>query len=424
MNIEQELISILLNRPANKSTINVNSDWFVNSNLRWAFDAIHDLDNSSVTDSSGTLNVYGRIKQQHPDSSIRLRDLNDLKNGFITDAQASMLAKELRHNHLARLLDQQMGQYHDAPTDENRQLVRETMDLLDSSEAVADDGTLDTEFELLDERMGVEQPTGIKTIQGLDKLLGGGMYGGMLMTIGARPSVGKTAFSVNLAYEITQADPDVHVDYFTLEMTKREMANRLISVDTGISSYKLRNPYMLTSQTKMVVKDSMIGYTGLKIHVYDRQPNLADILTTIRRNASKAKLNKYVAIVDYIGLVNVANISERYLQVGEITRQLKIAANEYDVPIIALSQLSRAIESRMDKRPTLSDLRESGSIEQDSNVVGFLYKPNEEEAPQIEYLAIEKNREGATGDIYFNFIPNEMKFQEVSRSQFIQEGAS
>ncbi|GAX07025.1 replicative DNA helicase [Secundilactobacillus pentosiphilus] len=413
MNVEQEIISILMNRPANKSLANINANWFAIANLRWAYEAIMDLDDSQVD----PLNVYGRLKQLHPDSSIQLKELNILQRSFVTDGNLTMLVKELRHKHLSQKLDQDMMAYHDAPTDANRQQVHETMDLLDNMETVDDDGSLDNEFERLDSNMEVEQPTGIKTMKSLDRLLGGGLYGGMLFTIGARPAVGKTAFCVNLAYDITAYDPEVHVDYFTLEMSKREMANRLISLDTGISSYKLRNPYTLGSSAKMVVKQSMQDYSKLDIRVYDRTPNLSDILTVIRRNASRAKPNKYVAIVDYIGLVSVPSQSERYLQVGEITRQLKVTANEYDVPIIALSQLSRAIETRMDKRPTLSDLRESGSIEQDSNVVGFLYKPNEEEAPQVERLAIEKNREGATGDIYLVFTPSEMKFMEIDREK-------
>jgi replicative DNA helicase len=165
----------------------------------------------------------------------------------------------------------------------------------------------------------------------------------------------------------------------------------------------------------MRIKESMDAYRGLNIRVFDRTPNLGDILATIRRNASKTERNKYVAMIDYIGLINVAGDLPRYMQVSEITRELKVAANEYDIPIVELSQLNRGIESRMDKRPTLSDLRESGSVEQDSNVVGFLYKPNEEEAPQIERLAIEKNRDGVTGDLYFNFIGSEMKFQEINK---------
>lgn len=413
MNVEQEIISILLNRPANKTLANINADWFTTANLRWAYEAIMDLDDNQVD----PLNVYGYMKKAHPDSSIQLKELNAYHRGFVTDGNLPMLVKELRHSHLSRKLDQDMRAYHDAPTDANRQQVQETMSLLDNLETVNDDGSLDSEFERLDSNMEVEQPTGIKTMKSLDRLLGGGLYGGMLMTIGARPAVGKTAFCVNLAYDITAHDPEVHVDYFTLEMSKREMANRLISLDTGISSYKLRNPYTLSSNAKMVVKQSMRDYSKLDIRVYDRTPNLSDILTVIRRNAAKAKPNKYVAIVDYIGLVSVPAQAERYLQVGEITRQLKVTANEYDVPIIALSQLSRSIEIRMDKRPTLSDLRESGSIEQDSNVVGFLYKPNEDEAPQVERLAIEKNREGATGDIYLAFTPEAMKFIEIDREK-------
>ena len=311
MNVEQEIISILLNRPANKSLASINADWFLIANLRWAYEAIMDLDNSQVD----PLNVYGHMKQLHPDSSIQLKELNALERGFVTDGNLPMLVKELRHSHLSRKLDQDMRAYHDAPTDANRQQVQETMSLLDNLETVNDDGSLDSEFERLDSNMEVEQPTGIKTMKSLDRLLGGGLYGGMLMTIGARPAVGKTAFCVNLAYDITAHDPEVHVDYFTLEMSKREMANRLISLDTGISSYKLRNPYTLSSNAKMVVKQSMRDYSKLDIRVYDRTPNLSDILTVIRRNAAKAKPNKYVAIVDYIGLVSVPAQAERYLQV-------------------------------------------------------------------------------------------------------------
>ncbi|WP_139560126.1 DnaB-like helicase C-terminal domain-containing protein [Levilactobacillus brevis] len=98
---------------------------------------------------------------------------------------------------------------------------------------------------------------------------------------------------------------------------------------------------------------------------------MGQIAGIIRRHASETNKNEYVAFVDYIGLITVPSIKERYLQVSEITRQLKVMANEYDVPIIELAQLNRGLEQRQDKEPQLSDLRESGSIEQDSNVVVF-----------------------------------------------------
>lgn len=411
MNVEQELISILLNRPQDKFIANVNADWFININLRWAYEAISKLDTDDVT----PLDVYGRVMQGHPDSSLQLNELNVLKRNFVTDANVEGLTVKLHQAHLSRVLDLQIAQYQQAKTDENRQMVRETLNLIDRLQVVRDDGSLENTFAELADGMEHERPTGIRTLDSLDKILGGGLYGGMLLTIGARPAVGKTAFSLNLAYEIVHNDPGVQVDYFTLEMNKRELANRLISVDTGISSWKLKNPYRLDSTQKMRIKESMDAYRGLNIRVFDRTPNLGDILATIRRNASKTERNKYVAMIDYIGLINVAGDLPRYMQVSEITRELKVAANEYDIPIVELSQLNRGIESRMDKRPTLSDLRESGSVEQDSNVVGFLYKPNEEEAPQIERLAIEKNRDGVTGDLYFNFIGSEMKFQEINK---------
>lgn len=413
MNPEQELISILLSRPQARFTTNVNADWFLDVNLRWSFEAIMSLDINDVS----TLNVYGRVMKSHPDSSLKLSNLNAFKRQFITAANVGVIAKQMHRRHLNYEFGKQIEQYRDAPTDDNRQTLRETLDLIDKIQTVADDGSLDGTFSALEDAMEHERPTGIKSLKSLDSMLGGGMYGGMLLTIGARPAVGKTAFAVNLAYDITNIDPNVQVDFFTLEMNKREMGNRLISVDTGINSYKMRNPYAMPSNVQMRIKQSISDYKDRKIRVYDKAPNLSDIIATIRRNASKSEPQQYVAIVDYIGLVNVPGISERYLQVGEITRQLKIAANEYDIPIIALSQLSRAIEQRMDKRPMLSDLRESGSVEQDSNVVAFLYKPNEEEAPQIERLAVEKNREGRTGDVYLNFIAGEMKFMEIPKQE-------
>ncbi|WP_263853169.1 DnaB helicase C-terminal domain-containing protein, partial [Ligilactobacillus salivarius] len=127
----------------------------------------------------------------------------------------------------------------------------------------------------------------------------------------------------------------------------------------------------------------------------------------------KAKPNKYVAIIDYIGLVKVNNRQDRWLQVGQITRELKIIANEFNVPVIALSQLNRESEKR--KELLLSDLRESGSIEQDSNVVAFLYRPDEENK-SIVRLSVKKNREGQLGDIDYYFDGKYMFFKEGSET--------
>lgn len=412
MGAERDLISILLNRPGNKFVVDINPEWFSNSSLRWAFEAISSLDNEQVT----TLDVFGHMMHEHPDISIQKRDLDVIKSEFVTDAGVERLVISLHRDHLNQVLGQQVAQYQRAATDENRQAMSETIGLIDRIQVLGDDGSLNGAFDELLDGMDHDRPVGIKSFEKLDTVLGGGLYGGMLLTIGARPSIGKTAYSLNLAYEIVHNDPGVEVDYFTLEMNKRELANRLLSVDTGISSQRFKNPFNLTSQQKMVMRNSIESYRKFDIRVFDKTPNLGDVMATIRRNASKKPRNKYVAIVDYIGLVSVPGNLQRYAQVGEITRQLKVAANEFNIPIVELSQLNREIENRADKRPTLSDLRESGSVEQDSNVVGFLYKPDEKGAPEIERLAIAKNRDGTIGDIVLHFNGSEMKFQELKQT--------
>ncbi|WP_259767005.1 DnaB helicase C-terminal domain-containing protein [Pediococcus pentosaceus] len=147
--------------------------------------------------------------------------------------------------------------------------------------------------------------------------------------------------------------------------------------------------------------------------MYDGLETLGEIVRMIRKNASKAKQGKYLAIIDYIGLVKVPNVKDRYIEVGEVTRELKRLTNEFNIPIVALSQLSRGIENRQDKTPLLSDLRESGSIEQDSNVVAFLHRPEKVDSDRVVQLSIRKNREGELADINFTFIGEEMTFKEV-----------
>lgn len=412
--IEQQLMTILLNRP--NLVMNLNADWFENQYYQWEFDAIKELvDQPDQT----TIAIYGRLKFEHPEADIKLSNLNDLKKQFITDSNADYLVSQLHLQSLKRQLSKVMDQWKQAPVAENEELIAETLSAMKNVSVIADTGSLDDQLHELDERLDKLQGSGIKSYKGIDRLLSGGLYGGMLFTIGARPSVGKTAFSVNLAYQITKNDPDVHVDYFTLEMNKREMTNRLVSRHTGISSSQLRNPAKVLNDTqKAVVRDALDYYRGLHIKVYDKTPDLNQINSIIRRNAVKCKANKYVAIIDYIGLINVSSInkSERYLQVGEITRQLKITANEFDIPIVALSQLNRSIESRQDKTPQLSDLRESGSVEQDSSAVAFLHRPDDDNRELIK-LIMAKNREGEVGTLEFHFSGQEMLFQELTTWQ-------
>lgn len=191
------------------------------------------------------------------------------------------------------------------------------------------------------------------------------------------------------------------------------MLNRFVSRQSGVTSQSLRNPAEnLNDIQKSIIRQGIDWVKGHKLHVYDKLPTLGGIIRAIRKNASKAQSGKYVAIIDYVGLVSVQSGRDRWIEVGQITRELKVTANQFDIPIIALAQLNRGIETRTDKTPQLSDLRESGSIEQDSNVVAFLYRPNPKER-DIEQLVIQKNREGSLGRIDYHFNGGEMLFQEL-----------
>ncbi|WP_268914065.1 replicative DNA helicase [Lentilactobacillus sp. SPB1-3] len=410
MNNEERVISILLNRPANRLVTKINAEWFEQPTLRFVYEAIMQLDPEQVN----SLTIMGQVKYNHPNADVSSSKLNELKNQFITDSQLEMYVMQMRYRYLVKDLQNKSNQYINAPVSANLEELKNVIGLLENVKQINDDGDLQQTIEQLEQDIDHERPTGIKTLSQLDKVFNGGLYGGMLFTIGARPSVGKTAFSANLAYEITSQKPNVHVDFFTLEMTKREMVNRMVSIETGINSGALKNPYFLNDKQKEFIRLSLDNYRKKFIRVYDTEFNLPDILRIIRKNAAKSKPNEYVAIIDYIGLVNVPGNQERYLQVGEVTRQLKQTANEFDIPIIALAQLSRQIENRQDKRPTLSDLRESGSIEQDSSAVGFLYCPDEE-IRNIECLSIQKNREGGLADIDLNFNREKMRFKEIPK---------
>lgn len=404
--IEKEVIGILLNHPDKLEAIPLESDWFGYPEYRTLFEAMlksvsHDL-----------FNVYGKYNQLSK-TPLDFSVVKSMRNEFTLVSQLNNDIQLIRKAAYNRQLNSAITAYQANPFSENEQVLREVLAKSETVESV-DDGRLDGAVEELKDALTHSKPRGISTFKKLDSILGGGMYGSMLFTIGARPSVGKTAFAVNLAHEAMMNDKEVEVDFFTLEMNKQEMLNRFISRMTGVSSSMLRSKANeLNDVVKSLINQSTTSLLSSKLRVYDGLETLGEIVQTIRKNASKAKLGGYMAIVDYIGLVKVPNVKDRYIEVGEVTRELKRLTNEFNIPIVALSQLSRGIESRQDKTPVLSDLRESGSIEQDSNVVAFLHRPENIDSDRVVQLAIRKNREGELADINFTFIGEEMTFKEA-----------
>lgn len=387
-------------------SVAVNSNWFSDPRYKDTVEAMQSLDSAERT----ILNVYNELDKY--EGQLSYKDLMNMRDEVFSTASIMNDVKALRKVSAQKAFEEAIALYQLSPKKEELNQLSAALENLKKTDEVEDKGYLDEAIDDLNYRMYNDVPVGIKSFPKLDDMLAGGLYGSMLLTIGARPSVGKTAYSVNLAYQIINNDPEVQVDYFTLEMNKREMLNRFVARHTNISSAKLKQPAQrLTSYEIGAVNSAIDWLRERKLRVYDQVLTLSGILSIIRENASKSKENKYVAIIDYIGLVKVENRRERWEQVGQISRELKIIANEYNVPIVALTQLNRNVESRQDKTPQLSDIRESGSIEQDSNVVAFLHKPNPEN-PAIVQLTIQKNREGSLGVIDYYFEGKYMNFVE------------
>ncbi|WP_407885990.1 DnaB-like helicase C-terminal domain-containing protein [Levilactobacillus sp. N40-8-2] len=405
--IEQAIISVLLKEPKNVAMVNANADWFVDGNYRVIFQALQEVGDGSL------MTIYGKAKVLSNQFTLTYKELIALRGNAITDANLTELVRDLHRLYLKQEVQRAMAVYHEAPFEDNLLTLTSASNALLELDDNVDDGSIDVQAKELDYNLDHPVEAGVKSYPRLDECLAGGFYGGMLFTIGARPGIGKTAFSVNLAAKMLAENEGIQVDYFTLEMTKREMLNRFVSNDTGISSVTLRSSAdSLTPTLKQVVRQSLSKVKRLNLAVYDTAETLSQITSVIRQHASAAKKNKYVAFVDYIGLITVPSLKERYLQVGEITRQLKVMTNEYNVPIVALTQLNRSIENRQDREPQLSDIRESGSVEQDSNVVAFLSK--DKDVDDVVNLSIKKNREGWQMRIPYQFQGDSMKFQELA----------
>lgn len=404
--IERGVIGSLLNHPEKVGAVALNEEWFGYEDYRLIYRAIRETTGHDILD------IYGKYNQLTK-KAMDFRTFKQIVNEAPAVSQLNNDINLMRKLAYKRELSSAIKDYQANPFSENEEKIREILAKNQTLEET-DDGKLDEAVEELKDSLTHPKPRGISTFKKLDSVLGGGMYGSMLFTIGARPSTGKTAFSVNLAYEAMMNDKDVEVDFFTLEMNKQEMLNRFISRMTGVSSSMLRSKANeLDNVVKTLIDEIAASLLASKLRVYDGLENLGEITQTIRKNAARAQSGKYIAIVDYIGLVKVPNVKERYIEVGEVTRELKRLTNEFNIPIVALSQLSRGIENRNDKTPVLSDLRESGSIEQDSNVVAFLHRPESVGDDHVVQLSIRKNREGELADINFTFIGEEMTFKEV-----------
>jgi len=260
-------------------------------------------------------------------------------------------------------------------------------------------------------------PTGYKD---LDNMLAG-LQRSDLFILAARPAMGKTAFVLNLAHQIaTKAKEPVLI--FSLEMSKEQLVDRLLAMESGVDAWALRTGN-LTDQDFEKLADAMGTLSEAKIYIDDTPGiTVSDMRTKARREAHNQKLG--LVIVDYLQLMSgggrYASDGNRVQEISEISRGLKGMARELNVPLMALSQLSRSVESRSPQIPQLSDLRESGSIEQDADVVAFLYREDyynpDSERKNLMDVLIKKHRNGPTGGVELYFEREKQRIRSVDTS--------
>lgn len=235
------------------------------------------------------------------------------------------------------------------------------------------------------------------------------------IVLAARPSMGKTALSLCIA--LSAARNGYSTGVFSLEMSAEQLTLRLLSAESGIGHHNIRNA-TISSDEWIDLTNVAAQLAEMKVFI-DDTPMLT--IMDLRAKARKLKTEHGLQflVVDYLQLLHSSKKHEnRHQEVSEISRSLKALAKELNIPIIALSQLSRAVDARMDKRPILSDLRESGAIEQDADIIMFLYRDvvynAEAENPESAELIIGKHRNGPTGTVFMNFIREITKFEDVS----------
>ena len=279
---------------------------------------------------------------------------------------------------------------------------------------------LDTHMQIVETRSQTDGfVTGLSTgFVGLDKITTG-LHEGNLIILAARPAMGKTALALNIAKHVATMERKPAV-IFSLEMGAEELIERMVASEGMVPGYHLKTGNLNSDEWRRLVQ--------AQNNLYDA-PIFVDDTAGIRISEIRSKARKLsqemgglgIIIIDYLQLITGSKGENRQQIVSEISRELKILAKDLRVPVIALSQLSRSVEQRQDKRPMLSDLRESGSIEQDADIVAFLYREayyqkeqaDSQEANNVTELILEKNRHGSLGTVKLYFHKEYTKFSSV-----------
>jgi len=262
----------------------------------------------------------------------------------------------------------------------------------------------------------------------LDEMTGG-LHGGELFILAARPSMGKTALALNIAQHITTSKDPKTVAVFSLEMSKESLLTRMLCAAARVDGQKFRAGYLNQDERRSLSK-AAVALSAAPLYIDDTSgANMMDIHAKLRR--LKAEQGLGLVVIDYLQLMSSPGRNEnRNQEISKLSRSMKLLAKELDVPMLVLSQLSRAVETRQegDHKPQLSDLRDSGAIEQDADLVGFIfrpevYKPDRQDLRGQAELILAKQRNGPTGLVKLFFLKHCTRFENPASDAFGEESA-
>lgn len=302
-----------------------------------------------------------------------------------------------------------------------QQMMEEVNELLEQSRD-SEFNLIETMVDLNDDIEAVKEgingiPTGFTD---LDNLLDG-LSEEELIILGARPSVGKTAFALGITNNVCLTDN--FVDFFSLEMSDKSLLTRMICSIGNINSMKIKNANARFNDddwTEFRISQGIVSNFKNNLAIYDKSKvTVQEIRSKVSQSLRRFPDKRHLVVIDYLTLVQGSGRKERHLEVGEISRNLKRMARDLKVPVLLLSQLSRGVEQRQDKRPMLSDLRDSGEIEQDADKILFLHRDDyydkETENKNIIDVIVSKNRNGSLGTAQLAFVKEYNKFVNLER---------
>ncbi|MFU2205770.1 replicative DNA helicase [Streptococcus pluranimalium] len=387
-------------------------------------DAIDATTVRNILDSQGDLQNIGGL-------SYIVELVNSVPTSANADYYAKIVAEKAMLRNIIKRLTDTVNEAYEGSLDSEEIIAGAEKALIDINEHSNRSGfrtiasVLDQNFENLEIRaQQTSDVTGLPTgFRDLDRITTG-LHPDQLIILAARPAVGKTAFVLNIAQNVgTKQNKAVAI--FSLEMGAESLVDRMLAAEGMIDSHSLRTG-QLTEQdwTNVMIAQGALAEAPIYI---DDTPGIkiTEIRARSRKLAQEVEGGLGLIVIDYLQLISGTRPENRQQEVSEISRQLKILAKELRVPVIALSQLSRGVEQRQDKRPVLSDIRESGSIEQDADIVAFLYrddyyrKEGEEAEEAIEdntvEVILEKNRAGARGTVKLMFQKEYNKFSSIAQ---------